>query len=490
MTKFCYLPVLIGLMLLSVWPMNHVLANQSDSLLVLVEQANDKKSKVDLYNELAQLYADTALTKAQQYTQLAHQLAIEIQYSLGEAQSLYYKGRSQALHNQFQASLASLEEAIAIIQTVPEAKEKEAKYLKLRGWVYGKLNNYFTAIKLYTEAFELYDSLKNDKGSASTLLNIGSIHGRLGDKETALEYYERAKKVNEKLGNKTGLVYCFINLGDIKEYKQEFHSALGYYNQALKLAEETKMLRMNAYALENIGNIYMDLNDLEKAVDHYKKARQINLRLGDELALATGDINMAKVEFLQSKKVSSLSLVQQAYQTGQKYGVVELQQSGAATLSKMYTHQGLYEKALEYTLLANQLQDSITNNDIQLKVKSLDFKKQLEYEKRELAQEKKEAVFETSLAYQKNLKNILFLFLGLLSIGGVFLYSAYKTTYRVKEQLAEKNKDLQRYIEQNVELEQFAYLPALLVFLKANFTKVLKNQKRPVLILWKKVPIV
>jgi len=279
MIKVNFLNLFLCIILLSLWVVNSRAANESDSLLLLIEKENDNKRKVDLYNEVAQLYTDTAFSLAQQYTQLAHQLATEIQYPLGEAMSLYYKGRSLALNNQFEASLVPLDEAITIIKKIPNAKDKEAQFMKVEGRVYFEMGNYVPAIELYIKAFELYDSLELDRGKASTLLNIGTVHSRVGDKETALEYYQKAS----------------------------YQASLSYYEQALKLAEEAKLHQMNSYILKHIGENYYELNNLENAIVNFKKAREIALKLEDEIILANIDIIMAKAEFHQSKKITSIS---------------------------------------------------------------------------------------------------------------------------------------------------------------------------------------
>jgi len=494
MIKVNFFNVLLFVILLNFWTENSYAAIESDSLLLLIKKENNNKRKVDLYNEVAQLYTDTAFSLAQQYTQLAYQLATKIQYPLGEAMSLYYKGRSLALNNQFEASLVPLEKAITIIKKVPDAKGKEAQFMKVEGRVYFEMGNYVPAIELYIKAFELYDSLENDKGKASTLLNIGTVHSRVGDKETALEYYQKARAVNERLGNISSLVYCINNIGAIHNYKKDYMTSLSYYQQALKLAKEAKLYQMNSYILKHIGENYYELNDLENAIVYFKKAREIALKLEDEIILANLDIIMAKAEFHQSKKITSISALQNAYQTGLKYDALELQQISAYTLSEMYVHQGLYEKAYEYKILEIEI-DSIRFNDkVQEQVHSLEIKKQLASKQKELNQEKREALLEVSLANQTKVRNMLLFFLGLLSLAAVLLYRAYKNTYTIKEQLlvknkalekaeeqlAQKNKDLHSYIDLNVELEQFAAIASHDIKAPlstiAGFIGILKNK--------------
>jgi len=471
-----------------------VLASQKDSLLLLVQQTNDDNRKVDLFNQISALYTDTALTEAIKYADLAYELAVKKQYHFGEAQSLYHKGRSLATNNQFKESLPIVEKAIAIIKGFPDRKKEHAQFLLLQGWANNRLSQFYRAIVLYNEAFEIFDSLQNDKGKAIALSNIGTIHNGVGDLETALTYYQKAKSVNEQLDNKIGLVYCNNNIGYIHYLKKEYRSALVYYQQGLRLAEETRILRMNSTILANMGISYMELAEFDKAIASFKQGQEIDLSLKDELSLAYSRLFIAKISFLQSKKETTLSTLQETYQIGVKFNDIELQRLSAESLSEMYANLGFFEKALNQNLLATQLQDSIANKDIQLQIKSLEVKKQFSNKQRELALEKKEALLEASLSYQTNIRNMLLAFMGLLILGGLMLFRAYRTTFAVKEQLlvknsslekteerlAQKNTDLQRYIDLNVELEQFAYIAShdIKAPLKtmANFTNILKHK--------------
>jgi len=161
----------------------NVFANQRDSLLLLIEQTVDDKKKVDLYNTIANILRDTGFAESQKYSDIAYQLAVSNNYALGKAQSLYTKARSLAIHNQPREALTFLEEAVSIVEQLPNAKKKLASFLTLQGWINTRLSKFYIAIMLYEKAYAINDSLNNEHGRATTLLNIGTIHNKVGDKE-------------------------------------------------------------------------------------------------------------------------------------------------------------------------------------------------------------------------------------------------------------------------------------------------------------------
>ena len=475
----------VFIILYNIFLVGTAFAHPQDSLLLLIEETANNEEKVDLYNKIARLYTDTAFTKAQKFADLAYQLAVANAYPLGEAQSLYNKARSLAMNNENRASLPVIEEAVRMIEQLPNTKKKQANFLTLQGWINRRLSNPYAAIMLYEKAYAIHDSLKNEYGRATTLLNIGTIHNYVGDKELALDYYQKANKVNEKLNDKYGLVYSLTCIGYIHEEKEEFRTALTYYEEALEMAEDKKMIRSKSNILANMGVSYLKLKQFDESLTSFRKSRVIDLQLKDKRSVGYSDLYIAKNEFLQSK-ANKIAVLEKTYQTGVEFDDIELQRLSAENLSEMYTSFGFFEQALQQRILATQLQDSMLNQDIKLKVKSIEIKKQFENTQKQIQQEKREALLKTSLAYQTKTRNLLLVCLGILLLGGILLYKAYKTTFAIKEQLlikneslkkteeqllvkneslkkteerlALKNKDLEKHIELNVELEQFAYI--------------------------------
>ncbi len=444
--------------------------NDKDSLHLLLNKTDDDKIKVDLYTQLVHQYMYTDFEAAREYADSAYHLAQKIDYAYGEAWSVYYGARNLASNNYFQEALDELPKAISMLEQIPEKGKEIAKCYTLQGWTNKKLSKYHAALTDYDKAYEIYDNLNDDKGRATLLLNIGTIHNGLDDMKTAKKYYEEAKTVNKKIDNKEGLVYVYNSLGYIHELGEEYEEALIDYSKALKLAEELSLTPIQSTILHNMGLTNMKSERLDKALECMGATRKIDVDRADELGLAYVDMTIARIHFLQSKKATNISALKKAYEAGLKFDDTQLQKKSTQYLTEIYTELGMYKETLEQYKLSSILKDSIANKDIQLKVKSLESKRQFELaqKKEEMAQQ--ELIFKNSLAYESKIKRILLSGLGILLLLAFVLYKAYRTTLSVKKQLlvknltlkqaeevlGQKNKDLKKYIELNVELEQFA----------------------------------
>jgi len=415
------------------------------------------------------MYTDFEI--ARKYVDSAYQLAQKIDYTYGEAWSLYYKARNLASNNHFNEALDELSEAISILEKIPGKGKEIAKCYTLQGWTNRKLSKHHAALTDYDKAYKIYDDLMDDSGRATLLMNIGTIHSALGDKKTAEKYYEEAEAVNRKIGNNQGLVYLYNNLGYVHESSKEYEEALIDYSKGLKLAEEDiNLIPIKSTIIHNIGLTNMKLGRLDKALEYMRATRKIDVDRGDELGLAYVDMTIARIHFLQSKKAPGISALKKAYEVGLKFDDTRIQQQSREYLSEMYAELGMYKEALEQHKLASILKDSISSKDVQLKVKSLESKRQFEMAQKKAEMQQQELIFKNSLAYQSKIRRILSGGLAILLLLAFVLYKAYKTTLSVKKQLLiknlnlkqaeevleQKNKDLKKHIELNVELEQFA----------------------------------
>jgi len=214
--------------------------------------------------------------QAGQYLDTAYHLAQKIDYPLGEAKSLYMRARNLAVNNYYNEALEYLPEAINIYETLPDHKKRVAKCHALYGWLYQKLGKFHNALMHHTKAYEIYDTLGNDKGKAMALINIGAMHDSLGDLESAGNHYEEAIEVYTKVNSGNGLMYCYNNLGYIHQQRKEYEEALIDYAKSLELAKEIKVVTMESTALHNMGLTYMEMGDLDKALECLAVVHEIN----------------------------------------------------------------------------------------------------------------------------------------------------------------------------------------------------------------------
>lgn len=447
-----------------------LLASKQDSLLHLIDIALDDTSKILLYNKLAYQQIDTSYDEAAINIEHAENLAKEVGYQKGLAISLYNKGRNLAFNNQFEPALKIISEALSIFETIENIPSRKVSSLILMGWVTDKMSNYYKALTYYKEAEAVCHEHGLTKNLGDIYINIGRIHNLLGDNAKALSFYDKAGKQYEKDNNKEGLGYYYTNIAYIQYLEKVYPEAILNNNKALKITKELELLRLESNILQNLVLIYIETSELDEAEKLFPRIQEIDSSIGDKNGLAYLSISRAKIALIKGAAEKEIGALLDAYHTGKTSKDRELQRLSAALLSEIYLDKGDYKKAIEQSILTNKLKDSIAITEMKFQISNLEHKTEFELGQKD--QLIKESELRLSLEKQTLIKKALIIPLAILSILSFFLYHLYKkadankkalekknnTLKKTEEVLELKNADLQKYIEHNIELEQFAHI--------------------------------
>ncbi|RZB32909.1 MAG: hypothetical protein AEth_00255 [Candidatus Argoarchaeum ethanivorans] len=222
---------------------------------------------------------DAVKEKVEQYKKTKNELLKDSGILTTLGNEAYYLG-------QMDNALEYFKEALEIDE---ELKDKRGKATDLNniGIVYQNWGKPEKALEYYKEALEIDEELKDKRGKATRLNNIGSLYYDWGKPEKALEYFKEALEINEELKDKRGKATCLNNIGLVYQNWGKPEKALEYFKEALEIAEELKDKQGKATRLNNIGLVYQNWGKPEKALEYYKEALEINEELKDKRGKAT-----------------------------------------------------------------------------------------------------------------------------------------------------------------------------------------------------------
>ena len=461
---------------------NITFANQVDSLLLLVENSNDNKQKVNLYNKIANIFFyknDTS--EAHKYFNIAYNIADKIDDKIGMAISWQYKIKELTVERKFEEALLLIKNDLDLVNSITalasdellDLKYLEASSLEIKGWVKTTMGHYYEGVSYFIQALEIYVGMpENSNKQISILLNIGYAYEKVGDYDLADAFYDEAKGICKEINNYNIWVHLCINKGYNLLKKGSYKKALVEYEEGLNLMEAHHITNNKSDILYGIAFCQMELGETDEALINFEQSRKLYSAEKHEEYESYCSLFIAKIKFMNTKNPALLLQMKQSYEIGVKYQNLELKQYSAAALAEANASIGRYNIAYQQTKLAYQLQDSISDADLLLKIRGIDSKSQFKISQRKNENEKNEAILNAQLANQKKISYLLFGFTSLLLVGGFLLFKAFKTTSTVKEQLvvnntalakteqrlSKSNKEMKRYIDLNVELEQFAHI--------------------------------
>ena len=402
----------------------------------------------------------------------------------------------------------------------------------------GLLNNYTGETELALEyalkSVGMYQVLQDSIMIATTLNNAGYIYYTLGKVDSCVNYYIKSLNIKEALGDKQSLATAYVNLGYIVSTNVDQRKGLSYYLKSLKNAEESDFVAMQGTANNNIGYSYLNyFNQPDSAMPYYQKALEIAKQQNNSSLEAAvlnnlariheinGDVEAAKENLLRALDLNyqlndfssaanihyrlagifnkeedfkqALYHVQKGETTLGEIKNADTQLSMYYTAFEVYQKTGNFEKALNYYLMHDNLEDSVKSSNNtkivgEIEAKYQNEKKQLEIDNLNKTNDlnaKKSALDKIEIERQNTLIAGITIGLGLLSLLVFAIYRGYvnkkkdntlitqqkKLVEHQKLEVEEKNKEILDSITYAKRIQAAILPPGKLVkeYLKESF---------------------
>ncbi|PEA54967.1 hypothetical protein CON64_09770 [Bacillus pseudomycoides] len=130
------------------------------------------------------------------------------------------------------------------------------------------------------KAFELFNSLEEERGIIASLVNLSICLMKLENLNSALEYCEVLYEISNRKGNDVlkasvlnNMTICYRKLGKTSSANSACLECIGIWS---KLNNKHKI----AMNLLNLGNVYRDIKDYEKAREYYLEGLEMAQEIG------------------------------------------------------------------------------------------------------------------------------------------------------------------------------------------------------------------
>jgi DNA-binding SARP family transcriptional activator/tetratricopeptide (TPR) repeat protein len=118
-------------------------------------------------------------------------------------------------------------------------------------------------------------------GQASALNSLGYLHGRAGDYPAAVTCHQQALELFRRLGNRRGQAHALNNLGVVQQETGDYRCAAATLQQALELSRDADDLYFQTFALQELGVVQRLTGDYRGAAATLAQAQAVNCDLGD-----------------------------------------------------------------------------------------------------------------------------------------------------------------------------------------------------------------
>lgn len=439
-----------------------------DSLMSLLFLEKEGGRKAHILNEISYAYRRLSVDSVAHYGRLALKVAQETGDKRNQA--IAHKNIGIALYKgggDYRETLKSYKKGLILAREVFDLKV-QISCLNNIGLVYHNIFQMETSLKYYFEGLELCTSQIKEKNYLQGLLlgNIATSYRELGDQVREFQYFEAViKYAEENKFEQLFTIYCDDYAKSLHKNKQSV-KALKLCNRCLQGSINFNDHHSMIQTLLAVAEIKYDQKEYEEAIKYAEDAAEKSSELGFQIILSRSLL-------IQSKSLRDLGRIKEAidiallaYQNSYKLDKYRESAVISELLSELYSDNGDYENAYKYQLARFNWTKSNYDEKTKYEASELEAKYQNENHLKKIAILNKENDL-------KNRMSTLYKFgLSLLVIALVFAFYLFKNKEKAmrrlaivnaqlsttKEELNIKNEELEKYIDSNIQLEQFAHV--------------------------------
>lgn len=464
---------------------NFSIDTRADSLLdVVTTTTQSNKDKIDAYILLADIYRETDVNKAIDFSQKAYNLSLQNNSNELIANSLIELGWCYTSNRQFDETKKLIEE----INKIVEGSENHSllgDFYKLKDYLYSLIgdhdkgidysfmalkeytisndtnglsevyfyiglnyyytSNYKSALESYLISLNLLEHTKNNELKKDITRRIGDIYSILEENDTALDYYFLALNLNAKFNDEAGIVLSMNNIGSIYIKQKKFDAALNYLNRALNINNNFSNIANEALLRFNIGKLYMNQQKYDSALVYLTQSLKLYQKEDKEENIAETNLLIGKCCLIIDKPIEAINYFNVTNEWAKKQSNLQMQKSAMENLADAYFSIANYRESGKSLFLANKLSDSILkkerkdvlrNSELQIKLKEKNIRYQLEIDQYIVDKKNNEAHWQTQ---KITFIIIIILFIAVL----VIILWSFILSYRINKQLIKKNNEIE-----------------------------------------------
>jgi tetratricopeptide (TPR) repeat protein len=216
-------------------------------------------------------------------------VAFEIQDWKSVIQTMYAIGHIPfgflSLRGYWEEVIRQSEQAVKAALATKEEKKIADFKMNIAG-VYYLRGEYNKARQLYSESFEIYKKLNNQKGIALTTWGLGNVALRQSDLENAKEQLTESLITFRELNDQKNVAGALHQLGRITQNQGEIEEAQRLYNESLNIEKRLGNQSGIAITLHNLAVIAQNQGEIEEAQRLYNESLEIKKKLGNQSGIA------------------------------------------------------------------------------------------------------------------------------------------------------------------------------------------------------------
>lgn len=437
------------LLIVSLMTISMTLSAQVDSLVNMLNGVQNPEKKVDLMNEIAEFYLYSNLDSALKYSQKGIITSRNIGYRKGEILALFHKSEVFLGLGEYDKAKIYIDRLTSLAEDFSDKKFLGRAYM-LKGLYFFYMHKFNLALEQYEQSFSLFRQCNDLTGMGDVQNKMAQPFFVWEEYEMMYEYYLGALECYQKAGDRQGIAITLNNIG-LYFYvtESDFQKAESYIKKAIKINLRNGSISLLSKNYMLLSNIKKHEGQIDSSFYFTDLALNLARKLGNPLWESSTLIDLGMLYQSYGSDSTALKYFYQALNLSKNTNSFINLRIISNHINQIYYKQGNMDSAYLYQFEQFKYNDSIFQNNSEVKFTELKF--QLETE---MTRQK------TILQNQKRfyIYLMIFLSLSLVIIILMLLYTRQKIKIRnallAKEVLANKIELKNKELTNNILISQ------------------------------------
>jgi len=315
-----------------------------------------------------------------------------------------------------------------------KSEENLQEIFYLLGITFYEMGNIKLSLNNFYSSLEISEKLKNNDYTLLCYSNISSIYVNLKLFDKALDYNNKSLKLLKNVTDTFSLTTSYIRQAEILFEMEDYENSEVYFIKCIEFLKNNSQPSVIANAYNGLGKLYDKLENHSEAYKYFLISMSIRNKFGNTDDIANSYINIGKHFLLiDSLSDAEVFLVKGFKMTQEKNYNIETMES-AKSLSELYRKKEEFDKALNYQLIYENINDSVISQDVANALAKIELEYEFEQEKKEKDEE---------LHAVKRYRNLLFIIITLLIIFVAFVLYSYRIIVKQNKVLEDSRKEIE-----------------------------------------------
>lgn len=308
------------------------------------------------------------------------------------------------------------------------------------GYLYGLEGNHFMAAQNYYKALGMAEKSKDEKRILDSKRNLTEAYINLNDYQKALKFGQEALLLAKKRKDNNETLASLNNLGTIYLNQKVFDKAKSYFEEMKTLALKLKDKDFISLGFYYLGKVEFETKNYEKAVHLFQEL--LKYYEPQSVNYATTKIDIAEVMIAQKQYNEAISMILLAQKIITKEGGSNYLPISYKLLYESFKAQGNTKEALKFHEKFMSLNDSLSRESTQSRIRSLQFEYDNTLKESQLQKQNIELLEEKTQKQQISQTRNLFLLGGILALilAGILFWNNRKLNFKNRQIESQKTQ--------------------------------------------------